>query len=99
MTAAARELCTRITSDSDRFATSLIDFITRLYPTTKKTSGLSDEVIWELCIELLAYILDEIVKARNGFSDAGEAQPAFFFVGYATSLGDPATLPISQVHE
>jgi hypothetical protein len=48
---------------------------------TSKTSGLSDEVIEELCIKLLAYILDEIVKAHNGFSDAGEAQPAYFLWG------------------
>jgi hypothetical protein len=81
MSGPARELCTRITSDSDRFANALIDYITRLYPTTKKTSGLSDEVVWELCLELLAYILDEIVKVRNGFSDAGEAQPAYFLWG------------------
>jgi hypothetical protein len=81
MTPQARELCTRVTSDSERFAMSLIEFITRLYPTTKKTSGPSDEVIWELCIELLSYILDEIVKARNGFSDAGEAHPAYFLWG------------------
>jgi hypothetical protein len=81
MSSQGRELCTRITADSERFANALIDFITRLYPTTKKTSGLSDNVIWELCIELLSYILDEIVKARNGFSDAGEAQPAYFLWG------------------
>jgi hypothetical protein len=78
MSGPARELCTLITSDSDRFANALIDFITRLYPTTKKTLGLSDKVIWDLCLELLAYILDEIVKVRNGFSNTGKAQPAYF---------------------
>jgi hypothetical protein len=78
MSGPARELFTRITSDSDRFTNAMIDFITRLYPTTKKTSRLFDKIIWELCLELLAYILDEIIKARNGFLTQVKHSPLTF---------------------
>jgi hypothetical protein len=58
-----------------------VSYITKLHQSTMIASGLQPEIMWEICIEIIAHIIDEIVAARNCYSDSGEQNPAYFLWG------------------
>ena len=81
MTGEGEKFCNRLLADSEPFVTKLIEFITDFYKKHRLSLGLSEDTLWEICMEILAYIIDEIGPARNQVVDPAQEHLELYFWG------------------
>jgi len=73
--------CSKLTSDSHLFVTDFTSWITGFYRTHLALSGMSEEALWGLCLEVIGYITNELCLARQQFIDSAPGEPALYFWG------------------
>lgn len=81
LTLEGERFCSRMLVDSERFVTKLLEFITNFYKKHLKSSGLAEDTLWNICVEIIGYILKEISTARNHVVNTAQTHPAMYFWG------------------
>ena len=76
-----RSFCIQLISDLSRFVSQFVEFISKFYAITLKTSGMSEGALWELCLEIIAHVIDEIATVRNVHVDRASEEPAWYYWG------------------
>ena len=75
------QFCSRMLADSERFVTKMLDFVSNFYKKHLRSSGLSEETLWGICVEIIGYILKEIATARNHVVNSAQHRPTMYFWG------------------
>lgn len=81
MTVGGEQFCSRLMADSDRFVSSFVSFLTKFYQTYLKVSGMKDTALWDLCLEIMAHIVEELARVRNCYVDSAATRPNMYYWG------------------
>lgn len=73
-----RELCSQITDDSKDFALALVTHISEFYENIRAISALPAAEVWEICLETLAHVLQDLVSVRNFYRNSGAMNPSLY---------------------
>lgn len=81
LTSDGDKFCSKMLSDSEKFANALILWISQFHDRLVKSAVFKPEAVWELSLEALSHIFQELVKARNRSCDGAAANPGLYYWG------------------
>jgi uncharacterized protein YneF (UPF0154 family) len=68
-------------NDAQSFITEILEFVTTQYVDLVETSTMSDSESWELVVDCVAHILEELHNVRSEVTDAGQYNEGMFLWG------------------
>jgi hypothetical protein len=74
------ELALSLTTDAQSFITELLEFVTTQYEDLVKTSTMSDSESWELVVDCVADIFEELHNVLSEVTDAGQYNEGIFLL-------------------
>jgi uncharacterized protein YneF (UPF0154 family) len=73
-----KELASSLATDAQSFITELLEFVTTQYEDLVETSTMSDSESWELVVDCVAHIFEELHNVRSELTDDGQYNEGMF---------------------
>jgi hypothetical protein len=76
-----KELASSLANGAQSFITKLLEFVTTQYEDLVETSTMSDSESWELVVDCVAHIVEELRNVRSEVTDVGQYNEGIFLWG------------------
>jgi uncharacterized protein YneF (UPF0154 family) len=76
-----KELASSLATDAQSFITKLLEFVTTQYEDLVETSTMNDSESWELVVDCVAHIFEELRNVRSEVTDAEQYNKGMFLWG------------------